>query len=369
VHNFLYNRHASTDLYVAPSTGFVRPDYAELAAVPPLAENGRDDPPKLGILVVDVTADGHTSRPVRSFGSTSPGQVTPTMLSAALDPDWKSPIGVTLRHGWATVTDFPTAGLDEFNRKQIRNDAVVFALWEARINNVRVPLADVCAPAGTQRLEDLTARGMRFSVFSAGIPDQENFDTVRSIAEDVRQWQIVVPPERFGDLLARIGDEAVSGIDLAIAPIVAVGPRDSTVHHFVAAGFHIENDPLLAHWLDLDADCVFTDLVFRLAWGDDVGDGVVRANTIARDWGRRAVVIIDLPRSTESSTFDDDEAVAHHVAAAARAAMSETDVAVFLDAFVDHDRGYYPRHCLIDRAFNPRPALYRLIEESSATSM
>jgi len=28
VHNFIFNRHAGTDLYVLPSTGFVRPDYS-----------------------------------------------------------------------------------------------------------------------------------------------------------------------------------------------------------------------------------------------------------------------------------------------------------------------------------------------------
>ena len=365
VHNFLYNRHGDTDLYVAPSTGFVRPDYAELAAVSPPAEYGRDDPPKLGILVVDVTENGHTSRPLRSFGSVLPGDAKTATLGATLEPGWESPIGVTLRHGWATVTDFPTAGLDEFNRKQIRNDALVFALWEARINDVRVPLTDVCTAGGARRLRDLTTRGMRFSVFSAGIPDQESIDAIQSIAEHVRQWQIIVPPERFGDVLARIGDGRAAGIDLAIAPIVPVGSSDSTVHHFVSAGFGADEDPLLSQWLELDVNRVFDHLVFRIPWGEDVDDGVAGAGRIARESRRRAVVIVDLPRSTESSMFDDDEVLAHHVAAAARAAGSEDEVAVFLDAFVDHDRGYYPRHGLIDRVYNPRPALYRLIEEAA----
>ncbi|MEA3501857.1 MAG: metallophosphoesterase, partial [Actinomycetota bacterium] len=132
VHTFLYNRHEGTDLYVAPSTGFVRPDYSELAAVAPLAENGRDDPPKLGVFVVDVTAEGHATMPIRSFGSTSTEQPLPMPIEATLDSGWESPVGVTLRHGWMTVTDFPTAGLDEFTRKRIRNDAPILALWEAR---------------------------------------------------------------------------------------------------------------------------------------------------------------------------------------------------------------------------------------------
>ncbi len=77
------------------------------------------------------------------------------------------------------------------------------------------------------------------------------------------------------------------------------------------------------------------------------------------------MVIVELPRGSESAMFDDDEAVAERVAETADAARSEPDVDVFLDGFMDHDRGYYPRHGLIDRSFNPRPALYRLIESSS----
>jgi len=366
VHNFLYNRHGRTDLYVAPSTAFVRPDYSELASIAPLAENGRDDPPKLGVIVVDVTAGDHISRPVRSFGATFPAKTLPMAVEAALEPDWESPVGVTLRHGWTSVTEFPTAGLDEFNRKQIRNDALILALWEARINDLRIPLTDVCTTAGRNRVEALTARGMRFSVFSAGVPNPNSFTTVRSISGFVDRWEIIVRPDRFADVLASVAGGRTEDVNLAIAPIVPIGPPDATAHHFVSAGFRIDNDPHLAALLELDASRAFGNLVFHVPWGNDVADGVTRSNAIAREYGRRAVVIIDLPANSESSTFDDDEAVASHAVTAARVATSATDAAVFLDAFVDHDRGYYTRHGLIDRAFNPRPALYWLIEESAA---
>ncbi|GMQ93322.1 MAG: metallophosphoesterase [Acidimicrobiia bacterium] len=366
VHNFLYNRHGRTDLYVSPSTGFVRPDFSELLSVQPLAENGRDDPPKLGILVVDITQDGHVSRPLRSFGLTPPGEVAPKILEATLKPGWESPIGVTLRHGWATVADFPTAGLDEFNRKQVRNDALVYALWEARIRDVRIPLGDISTVAGARRAEDLTARGMQFSVFSAGVPDDRNIDIVKSIAGSVKRWEVIVPPESFNEALASVSAVGADGLNLAIAPIVPSGGHQAAVHHFVSAGFGVGGDPNLERWLTSDVNHVVQDLVFRIPWGDDVCDGVIRANALARECGRKAVVIVDLPRDNESSVFDDDEAVERCVATAVRAATSETNVAVFLDMFVDHDRGYYPRHGLIDRAYNPRPALYRLIQEAAA---
>ncbi len=365
VHNFLYNRYGSTDLYVAPSTGFVRPDYAEVAGVAPRAENGRDDPPKLGIFVVDVTPDGHFTRPIRSFGGTSPDDPLPVPVEIALDPRWESPVGVTLRHGWMSVTDFPTAGLDEFRRKRIRNDASILALWEARIGDVRIPIEDVSTTDGLGRMRALASRGMRFSVYSGGVPDRRAVDTVRSLAPDARRWEIIVPPGRFTDVLASLDGVAIDGVDLAIAPITPVGAADAAVHHFVAAGFDVDDKTALDLLRRADATVVFGDVVFRIPWTEPVEDGLRRARRVAAVDGRHGVVIVELPRGSESAMFDDDEVVAERVAETADAARSEPDVDVFLDGFMDHDRGYYPRHGLIDRSFNPRPALYRLIESSS----
>jgi hypothetical protein len=100
-------------------------------------------------------------------------------------------------------------------------------------------------------------------------------------------------------------------------------------------------------------------------WTDRVEGSVTRAKRVAADRGRNAVVIVELPRAGESTVFDDDETVAVRIEEIVNEASTQPDVPVFLDGFIDHDRGYYPRHGLIDRAFNPRPALHRLIESSS----
>lgn len=365
VHNFLYNRHESTELYVAPSTAFVRPDYAELASIPPMAENGRDDPPKLGVVVVDIGAEGHDTQPIRSFGSVDVSVPLPIDLDALLRPGWESPIGVTLRHEWARVTGFPTAGLDEFNRKLVRNDAVVLALWEARIRDIRVPLADLATQATADRVRHLTGKGMRFSVVSAGVPDHRSIEMVRSNSTSIDRWEIIVPPTSFAAALASIESAPVPDVEIAIAPIVPVGTSSADLHHFVAAGFSLTDDADLARWLDIDTNRTIGSLVFRVPWGAHVTDSPRRARMIANESGRTATLVIDLPRAGESAILDDDDAVAHRVADVVQAAALEPTVAVFLDGFVDHDRGYYPRHGLIDRAFNPRPAFYQLIKESA----
>ena len=70
-------------------------------------------------------------------------------------------------------------------------------------------------------------------------------------------------------------------------------------------------------------------------------------------------------RGSETEAFIDDEAVAARVAEAVEAARRHPDTVVFLDTFMDHDRGYYPRHGLIDRRFNPRQSFYALMEAAS----
>ena len=362
VHTFLYNRHRDTDLYVAPSTGFVRPDYSEVAAVPPVAENGRDDPPKLGIFIVDVAEDGHAVRPLRSYGSVGTEPALPMSLEAAVDGTWENPIGVTMRHPWMAITEFPTAGLDEFSRKTIRNDAPLLALWEARIRSVRIPLADLSTPSGAKRVRDLTQRGMRFTLFSAGVPDTRTIGLVRDVADVIERWEIIVPPGQAGAAIAAMSDVHLPGVRRAIAPITPIGGPDVTVHHFVSPGFSTHGDERLDEMLRLDEARIFDDVVFRVPFPLDVGDATRAASAIATDSARHAVVIVELPRGSESSVFDDDDAVALRVEEAVRASLADLQVTVFLDGFIDHDRGYYPRHGLIDRSFNPRRALYRAID-------
>lgn len=362
VHTFLYNRHCETDMYIAPSTGFVRPDYSELASVPPIGENGRDDPPKLGIFIVEVTGEGHDVRPLRSYGSVSTESALPMSLEAAVDPTWESPIGVTMRHAWMATTDFPTAGLDEFSRKTIRNDAPLLALWEARIHSVRIPLADLSTPSGARRVGDLTQRGMRFSVFSAGVPDTRTVELVRDVAEVIERWEIIVHPGQVVAATSAMLEAHLEAVRTAIAPITPIGGPDVTVHHFVSAGFSTDGDERLDEMLRLDEGRAFDDVVFRVPFPLDVGDAVRAVSAIAAEIARHAVVLVELPRGSESSVFDDDDAVALRVEEAVRASMGDPGVTVFLDGFIDHDRGYYPRHGLIDRAFNPRSALYRAID-------
>ncbi len=369
VHTFLYNRYGETDMYVVPSTGFVRPDYSELASVPPAAENGRDDPPKLGIFIVDVTGEGHDTQPLRSYGSVGTDTALPMSLDAALDPNWESPLGVTMRHSWMAVAEFPTAGLDEFTRKSIRNDAPLLGLWEARIRHLRIPLSDLSGASGIKRMVDLYGRSMRFSVFSTGVPDARTIEVVHDAADVLERWEVVAPPEQFGSVIGALHEARVGDVQMAISPIVPIGGSDVSVHHFVSAGFSPGDRAHVEEVLRLDESRIFDEIVFRIPYSAGVDAGIGEALALVQASRRRVVVLVELPRGSESVVFDDDDAVAHRVEEAARAAVANPHAAVFLDGFIDHDRGYYPRHGLIDRAFNPRKALYRVIDVATESTV
>ena len=70
VHNYFYNRHADTELYVGPSITFIRHDYSEMFRIKPEenTENGRNDLGKFGYLIVRVYSDGHATEFVRTYG-------------------------------------------------------------------------------------------------------------------------------------------------------------------------------------------------------------------------------------------------------------------------------------------------------------
>jgi predicted phosphodiesterase len=362
VHNFLYNQYRGTEMYVLPSTGFVRPDYSELAAIAPESEGGRDDPAKLGFFVVEVTADSHQIRPVRTHGSVTGGEPSSESLEALVDGAWRCPIGVTLRHGWMSAVDFPTSGLDEFRRKTVRNDSMLPSLWEARITDVRIPVGDLVGLDQIERIGHLTGRGMRFTVRSAGIPDLRTLARIRAAEKELERWEIVLWPHQYADAFGVLAEAAV-GLPIAIAPVVRLG--SGLVHHFVTSGFTAADEAGIRELADTDAARVVDEIVFRVVAGSDVAGTLAMATELASAYRRTAVVVADLPRAGEATAFDDEDALSDWVGRVARASAAMPAVPVFFDGFQDHDRSYYPRIGLVDRRSNPRQALYGLIAVSA----
>ena len=161
-----------TDCYVLPSVTSLRQDYAEFFRIEPADEYGRNDAPKLGFFLVDVHRARHVVQFVRTHGETA--TASSSRLNFTVKRPASSPIGVHLRHPWAEEIELPyNAPSDELSRKRVRNDYPVLALWDLGIK--KSPGTHIRS-YGTARIRsrmlDMHALGLRFTVFTYGLPDE-----------------------------------------------------------------------------------------------------------------------------------------------------------------------------------------------------
>jgi len=314
-HPFWHPLSDTSELHILPSTAFVRPGYAEASAIGPGPAFGRDDTQKLGLLFVHVDGDRYEVEHVRTFPV--PSRVGPLAPGRRAPPT--HPLGATLRHRWDALIDIPADGLDPFTRKQARNDLTLRALEDAGFRRLRLPVDDLERPATRGRLRALIARGWSASCFGARTPGEG-----RDLLEHV---EVVRPPSQ--------------------------PPDDPDVHWAVVVKAAIRDDERFSH---------FPALGF--APGEPVPPrGVVRCPMGTRpfDLPDGPVVLVELPRGDESERFTDAAALARRGCEALIAAIARPGLRLFLDSFVDHDRGYYPRDAFVDRRGNPRAAHRALV--------
>ena len=196
VHHFWYNCYKNCSCYLLPSTAFTRQDYSEMFRVSPTADFGRNDRAKLGYLLVHVYEDGHDFELIRCDGRESEG------TSVAKKPicriDSVSPrsnqfpvMGFDLRHDWQERVQIPpSGGLDEFDRKIVRNDYAMLALWEMGVQRLRIPFTDLVEDVRRKRVDELVQLGFRFTLFSTLPTD---FDVLRKVfdhAHLIDSWEI-----------------------------------------------------------------------------------------------------------------------------------------------------------------------------------
>lgn len=347
VHHPFWNRHGAVDLYLLPSTAFVRPGYSELGRVGPGDEHGRNDTNRLGFCLVHVEDGRHTVEWVRTEGATVPPAPPPGQGPGEVRPS--CPVGLTLRHQWDAVLDIPADGLDPFRRKQARSDLVLFATWELGVTTLRLPFEDLRRPATRARL--LALPGQRVVLYTAEALSPEDLALVAAHRDAILAVELILPRAWLDRRLPA----------LAVPRWVAPLGRSSTesgryFNHFAPHGF-TPQDPDIGR-------SQAEGLLFRIDPDVDPAEGMRAARAAAP--GRTIAALVLLPRGGEGTRFEDDGAVAERVARTFHAARKNPDIHVFLDTTVDHDRGYFPRNGLLDRRGNPREAfvvLARLARE------
>lgn len=357
-HAFFYNRHESSDLYVVPSVTFVRQDYSELFRIGPAADYGRNDLDKLGFFLIKVYEQGHVAHWVRTAGQTlqAPESDHKQASSPRVKP-FTASFGVELRHPWAEIVEIPyNYILDEFVRRKVRNDYPILAMWELGIRKMRVPISDLLDPAVRARMGALRSKGHQFTVFSFYAPQGVVLETLGRYHDLVDTLEVIVPwgdaPEAIPQLQA-IKERAP--IRICLSKLNVSQSFSQAIDQYIRPGFcSHEGDEIRVFAVQEDGSAVVDSLSFRIGPDADPWNEILAIAKLTGDIHRRASVTLQLASDSEAGVVDDDLFLARRVAVAAAAASAVSELDLYIDTFVDMDRGYYVRHGLVDRRYNLR---------------
>lgn len=368
VHNFWFNKYVNTDCYLLPSTAFVRQDYSEMYRVRPGPDDeaGRNDRPKLGYAIIHVHENGHTIEFVRTFGAEigedgKPPRETP-ILPVPLHPRTNrfSSFGFDMRQNWMEMVEIPpSGGLDEFDRKEVRNDYPLMALWEMGIRKLRVPMRDLFLPENRERMRMLRAHGHEFTLFSFGDPKPSERKLIVENQDIFSAWEIAVNWDVLEDMISGIGEiarQVETPVYLSrLRSIEELRAEAGRYYHVINQGFLESDHAQMAELLKRpELENAIDGFVFRLTADRTPWRAIASISNIATAMGVNASVHLRMCGANPADAMEDDEWVAKRLIEAIAGAEKHHNIAVYADTFVDNDRGYFVRNGVLDRLCNPR---------------
>jgi hypothetical protein len=189
--------------------------------------------------------------------------------------------------------------------------------------------------------------------FSIDTPDKDLIVKNKKIIEFL---EVIIPWETVRDALpvvSRLREE--TGVPIYVANIESSVHRkrkEGKFSHYISHGFHMSNTESLGEILpDLDS---IDGCVFQVNQNDLPLDSIRMISDCSNKKGFKALANVWLAPEDPAIYLTDENNAANRAAEAIIAAYAYPNVRVFLDTFVDHDRGYFPRIGLYDRRINPR---------------
>jgi hypothetical protein len=367
VHNFWYDLFGKTEMYLLPSTAFLRHDYSEFYRINPGSEFGRGDVAKFGYCIVDVHEKGHVVRLVRTDGrSLAPGAArqdrhVPAPANVKAAPNTR--VGVEMRHPWAEILEIPsTGGVQEFGRKPARNDYPVMALWEMGCRLLKVPEQDFVQGPTSGRLKLMHAIGHRFIVTSLGVPREAfmaEFASSPGLLEAVEINLSTVALKRNAGRIAAFKAKGAPALYWAKLRMNEDAHFDGKkVSHFIKTGFTPDELGQVERLMtEAGVRQAFDGVVVRIDRDLDLLTTAAELAAFAARSGLAVLASVKLADDGIATARTDSLDTARLAAESLLAARLSPRVTYVFDTFMDIDRGYFPRDGFIDRMFNPRPAL------------
>lgn len=365
VHNFWYLQHRKMSCYLLPSTAFVRQDYSEMLQAPPSdpqLEAGRNDFSKLGYFLVHLYEHGHAVQMVRTYGElcSEEGCDSEKVQRISLKgtkETWLNPLGFDLRGDWAVSRGIaPSGGLDEFDRKRVFNDYPLLGLNEMGVKKLRIPFQDLKDEQSRSRMRDYIQLGFEFVLFSYSLPDKHEHQLVEQYHNLLESWEITC---RISEMIERQADHA-DFIRNSPLPTYLGSMWEHTnstsdkkpYYHVINHGFTPSDLPQIKELVQQFK--VAPGLVFRLSANDEPYSFIKTAAAIGQQLSCPISVHLRLAHSNPALAQEDDNFVTNRLLEAAIAALPYPQIRLFSDTLVDVDRGYFPRHGVLDSLCNPR---------------
>ena len=373
VHHFWYNRYGSMDCYLLPSTSFTRQDYSEMFRASPDEQmhDGRNDTAKVGYFLILIYENGH----VCHFRNTR-GQVlernqivkTPQHMNSIIPLHPREvthgPVGFDMRHPWNELIEIaPSGALDEFRRKTVRNDYPLFALWQMGVGRLRIPVEDLFNDLTVDRMRALKESGHEFVVISQGIPSAEICSILITNQDLIKRWDVTLPIGKINQAAATLQTlktEVNFPLFLSKLRMKSDVVRDGEPYfHQISHGFSPADEEQVVNNLnDFDFRTLFDGLVFRLARTDHVTSSIVRMAAACRRLKVAGSVTLFMADQNPAIRRIDDKDNANRIAQGIFTTAAHDNLDLFVDTFMDLDRGHSVRNGVIDRFCNPRQAMF-----------
>ena len=347
VHNFFYNHLSGMHQFVLPSTGIIRTDYMEFFRTSPTRDMGSFDPAKLGFFWVDVYPDRHVPFMIRANGELP--YRTHSWSSTG------SSVTLDLRIPWCDEVDIPSAwGVEIFERKHVRNDYPLAALWEMGVTDLRVPVYDLLNPRISDRVKQLAVLGHRFTVVMFGLPTEDRRAALAEHSAGIKAIEVVALFEQWPDFFAPL-KELRLGSDFEVY-LHAVRPEVEgwTTHHGMHADLTDDVDWVLNQ---TDLTEAVDGLVFGIRRDMSPIDGCAAVRRCLSGTNYKALLhvpCVDMFWAAESNHEAAEKDELARVAEATLLARANPDMAIVIDNFVELDRGYCRCWGLVDRMYNPK---------------
>ncbi|MFT5111990.1 MAG: putative phosphodiesterase [Parasphingorhabdus sp.] len=379
VHHFWYNQIEDCQCYLLPATSFVRQDYSEMFRVGPADELGRNDAPKLGYFLVHVYPDRHDFEMVRSFGAEVDADIgisqsvaeKRTLKSVNARTNRAPNFGFDLRQDWMERVQIPpSGGLDEFDRKWVRNDYGLLALWEMGIKRLRIPLQDLAIAKRRQRIQVMIKLGFSFDGYHFGVGSNKDFTSLLEHVDLLDNVEMIWPLARLDELNISSLEKLIDGkCGIRISPL-------RSKHEILATGkkyYHVINHGLTLNDLHQQQTPQIPESIenlnggwcFRASMEDDIIELLDAIKVFDTKHATKSVMHLRMAPDNPASQLHNDDYCEQRITKAIFYSWAISGAEIYCDALTDNDRGYFPRVGVLDRLFNPKPA-WNLIKNSHA---